>query len=137
MSGRKVSRKQKKVAVQDARRISKDSGLIRKDIKQDRYLAVRANSRDIDKSLQSLDRQMETLDRAKDQVKNNREAYGAINSQKGILKQQRKQLSLLKKNRKMEKKSGKIQRKAQKQTSGDPKVKLSIGSLLGLQRRGK
>ena len=135
MNGKKVTRKQKKIAVQDAKRIGKDAGTIKKDIRQDRYLAVRANSRDIDKSLQSLDRQMASLDRAKDQVRNNREAYGAINSQKGILKQQRKQLSLLKKNQKMERKSSRIQGKVQKQASGEVKGKISIGSLLGLARR--
>ena len=135
MNGKKVSRKQKQIATQYAKKINKDTRVIRKDIKQDRYLAVRANSRDIDKSLQSLDRQMNALDRAKEQVRNNREAYGAINSQKDILKQQRKQLSLLKKNRKMERKSTKLQGKAQKQMSGEANGKISIGRLLGLPRR--
>ena len=67
MKGKKVSGKQKKIAKQDSKRITKDSKTITKDIRDDRYLAVRANARDIDQSLKSLDRQMEALDNAKNQ----------------------------------------------------------------------
>ena len=101
MKGKKVTGKQKKIAKQDSKRITKDSKAITKDIRDDRFLSVRANARDIDQSLKSLDKQMEVLDNAKNQVRNNRVAYSAINSQRGILNQQKQQLKLLKRNRKM------------------------------------
>lgn len=135
MRGTKVTRKQKKMASADAKRIEKDSRELAKDVKSNRFLAVRANSRDIDQSLQSLDKQMDALDRAKGQVRNNREVQGILTTQKGILKAQKSNLLSLKRSRHTEAKSKRVQ-DATKQLENQ-KPKLSIGHMLGFKGKGK
>lgn len=91
-----VNKSNKKASMKDARQLKRDSTLMSKSLKNDKYAAAQGLTKDMDNSLKSLDKQISILDRLKAQHKNDLDVQMSIKAQKSIIRDQKKRLSRVK-----------------------------------------
>lgn len=87
-----VSKSNKKASLKDAKQLKKDSNLMSKSIKMDKYAAAEGLTKDMDNSLKSLDKQISILDRLKRQHKNDLDVQRSVKAQKSMIKDQKRTL---------------------------------------------
>lgn len=106
-----VKKNTKKTSMKDAKQLSKDSSLMRKSIKMNKYSAASGLSKEMDQTLKSLDKQVSILDALRRKHQNDQDVQRSIKAQKSLIRGQKKTLSKVK---------GMLSRKRKNQNEGNP-----------------
>lgn len=91
-----VKKNTKKNSMKDAKQLSKDSNLMRKSIKMNKFSAASGLSKEMDQTLKSLDKQVSLLDALKRKHTNDQDVQRSIKAQKSLIRGQKKTLSKVK-----------------------------------------